>query len=398
MVEFFNSANYSLILNNTLDEINITSKYIIGKRKVYNFKDFLIFLIDILMVTGPSIGYFLQCLKFKKTKSSKGFSKSICLIIYFAQILRIFFWIGKPFKITLLYQSILIIIFQIYLIYLWVKFHQLKPTEKNNQSNNQINDINYYEKKELLEYLLDWSDTISPNKIWNWANVYEYYKFMLLIVFFLLIISGVIGIHNKFLTNLYGTVSVISEVCTLIPQIIVSFRKKDSSNISSLMVLLWFLGDTCKFIYNIVYNTPIQMIISGGFSMCIDLFVLLQIYCYSKKPVPREIAREVEISNDGKSKQVQEINQFMNKLEESDEPKSDEGNEKFADSGKNMKKVEMTKNNNDKDNNKVVEKSKEIKIKDTEENSNNDEKEIEENNFNENDKEVKSKEEMNQNK
>ena len=65
------------------------------------------------MVTGPSLGYFLQSLKFKKTKSSKGFSKSICLIIYLAQILRVFFWIGKPFKITLLYQSILIIIFQL---------------------------------------------------------------------------------------------------------------------------------------------------------------------------------------------------------------------------------------------------------------------------------------------
>ena len=131
MVEFTNMTNYSYVLNN--DSIsNQANNHSIQKHFSFNFKDFIVLLIDFLMIIGPSLGYFLQSLKFKKTKSSKGFSKSLCLIIYFSQILRVFFWIGKPFRVTLLYQSILIIIFQIYLIHLSYK----------NQYLNQI----YYQR------------------------------------------------------------------------------------------------------------------------------------------------------------------------------------------------------------------------------------------------------------
>ena len=78
MVEFSLEDNYSYILNNEPIDNN-THKLIYKKEKSpYNFTDFVILIIDILMVIGPSLGYFLQSLKFKKTKSSKGFSKSIC--------------------------------------------------------------------------------------------------------------------------------------------------------------------------------------------------------------------------------------------------------------------------------------------------------------------------------
>ena len=326
----------------------------------------IILMIDIFMVTGPSIGYFLQSLKFKRTRSSKGFSKSICLIIYNSQILRVFFWIGKPFKITLLYQSILIICFQIYLIHLWVKFHDTEPNKdpKNITDQNQIHEFNIYEKKDIIEYLIDWSDTISPNKFWNWSNEIEYYKFMALTVFILLIISGVVGIHNVILTNIYGTISVISEASTLIPQIIVSCRTKNASNLSFSMVALWFIGDSCKFVYNIKYHTPIQMIISGGLQIFLDFFVLMQIYCYKGRNKLKEKERnesKFEIVSNVKSRQVQQINQFMNKLEERFESdnasKSDEGNH----DNKNKVDVFETQENSDKV--EVLDKSKDTHIK-----------------------------------
>ena len=183
MAEFSNlTDNITDIFNNqTENGTSLTiNNHIIRPRPVFSFKGFIIFLIDILVATGPSLGYFLQSLKFKQTKSSKGFSKSLCLIMYVSQILRVFFWIGKPFKITLLYQSILIIVFQVYLIHLWVKYHDTKPANNT----NQINDIKTNDKKEIIEYFIDWSDTISPNKIWNWSNSIEYFKFMFLIICF----------------------------------------------------------------------------------------------------------------------------------------------------------------------------------------------------------------------
>ena len=46
---------------------------------------------DLLMIFSPSIGYLAQAIKFEKTKSSEGFSKYMCLILLFANLLRIFF-------------------------------------------------------------------------------------------------------------------------------------------------------------------------------------------------------------------------------------------------------------------------------------------------------------------
>ena len=418
-----NSTNFTdityitdIIINQTK---NRTSKdirpYIKKGKPFFTFKDFIILLIDIFMVTGPSLGYFLQSLKFKKTKSSKGFSKSICLIIYLAQILRVFFWIGKPFKITLLYQSILIIIFQVYLIFLWIIYHNSEP----NKGRKQLNDINYRNNKDIMEYIIDWSETISPNKIWNWSNVIEYYKFMFLIILILLLICGVVGIHNVILVNIIGTISVITEASTLIPQIIVSCKTKNASNLSMSMVALWFFGDTCKLIYNIIYKTPIQMIASGGFQIFLDFFSLMQIICYSDNAHYKS-AEETNISAtaDTRSVKVQQINQFMNKLEEKYNEEIGNKNEKNIeekdihfdknDSKKIINKVELNERVENSDKVEVLDRSKKENmddISDDEENNNNDNnKDIPKNetleNLNEeengNEKEIKKEPEENQ--
>ena len=374
MVEFTNSTNYTNIIKNyTENETSLNyTKFIRKGRFFFSFKDFIIFLIDIFMVTGPSLGYFLQSLKFKKTKSSKGFSKSICLIIYTSQILRVFFWIGKPFKITLLYQSILIICFQIYLIYLWIKYHNVSPTQKE----KELNDLNYNEKKEIIEYIIDWSDTISPNKIWNWTSTIEYYKFMFLMVIILLLICGVIGIHNAILTNIIGTISVISEASTLIPQIIVSCKTKNASNLSMSMVVLWFIGDSCKFVYNIIYKTPIQMIASGGLQIFLDFFCLMQIICYKNyNHYNKADETNIQISVP-KSKQVQQINQFMNKLEERfsegsiqdskiEENEHQKNNPGNNDSNTKINKVEVVEGVENSDKIEVLDRSKHEQIQDS---------------------------------
>ena len=386
---FNNQTENGTSLNTSLNINNHMRK----SKPVFSITGFIIFLIDILVITGPSIGYFLQSLKFKQTKSSKGFSKSLCLIMYIAQILRIIFWIGKPFKITLLYQSILIIIFQVYLIYLWVKYHDTKA-DKNA---NEINDIKVNDKKEIIEYFIDWSDTISPNKIWNWSNSIEYFKFMFLIILFLLLTCGAIGIHNKILVNIIGTISVIAEASTLVPQIIVSCKKKDASNLSMSMVALWFLGDSCKFVYNIIYKTPIQMIISGGAQIFLDFFSLMQIICYKKNnnnihyqsTDETNITTTSNFTNQNRNK-VQQINQFMNKLEERfdeevESNKNSKGEEKQNEENENENENHLDKNDSKRNINtveipekiEVLDKSKQDNIKD----DSDDEKEQDENNL-----------------
>ena len=398
MAEFSNITNdtnytdvFTDILNNTTENITtlVIEKYAKKDGALEILEKIVIILIDIFMVIGPSLGYLIQSLKFKKTKSSKGFSKSICLIIYISQILRVFFWIGKPFKITLLYQSILIICFQVYLIYLWILYHDIKP--KNNiNKNNQVND-----KKEIIEYIIDWSDTISPNKIWNWTSTIEYYKFMLFIILILLLICGVVGIHNPILVNIMGTISFITEASTLLPQIVVSCKKKNASNLSMTMVALWSLGECCKLIYNILYKTPIQMILSGGVQIFLDFFCLFQIICYRNSNPHYRNTDEINetMSPIKSSKKVQQINQFMNKLEEKFNEENDNENNKVEqkisfnnnESKKNINKVSVPEKIENSDNVKVLDKIKynneqenrDIEVEDND-NKNNLKKEIEE--------------------
>ena len=85
----------------------------------YSYKYFLKLSLDLSMIFIPSVGYFFQALKFKQTKSTKGFAKFLCLLLLLANILRVFFWFGKKFELALLYQAIIVIISQIYLIHVY---------------------------------------------------------------------------------------------------------------------------------------------------------------------------------------------------------------------------------------------------------------------------------------
>ena len=90
------------------------------------FYDLINYFIDLAVIILPSIAYLFQIIKFNKTKSSQGFSKYICLLIFLGNLLRIFFWFGKKFKKTLLYQSLLTIIFQIVLVHYFMKYQNKK--------------------------------------------------------------------------------------------------------------------------------------------------------------------------------------------------------------------------------------------------------------------------------
>ena len=105
------------------------------------------FVMDVAMIIAPLLTYLFQINKFYKTKSSKGFSKFICLLLFLGNILRIFFWFGTRFKKTLLYQSIGIVIFQIILIHLCIKYQDIpiisKINNNNQQSTNSDNPLNH---------------------------------------------------------------------------------------------------------------------------------------------------------------------------------------------------------------------------------------------------------------
>ena len=223
------------------------------------------FLADLMMIFIPSVGYYFQAMKFKQTKSTKGFAKFLCLLLLIANILRIFFWFGKKFALTLLYQAIVVIISQIYLIHVYFKYQDELPKSK---------------EKSLAESLTNWNETINPMKIWNWGDEIEYYKFIILFIFTLSIICSMVGVDNTNFYEILGTISVSCETFIELPQIKENCITKNTKNLSGAMVLMWFIGDLFKTTYNFIYKSPTQMVIGGLIMNCEDIILSSQVIIY----------------------------------------------------------------------------------------------------------------------
>lgn len=87
-------------------------------------------IMDCILIFGPNLAFISQITKFRTSKSSEGFSKIICLLILLGNILRIFFWYGKRFDTPLLFQSIISIIMQFFLLHEYLKVSKDKNTLK----------------------------------------------------------------------------------------------------------------------------------------------------------------------------------------------------------------------------------------------------------------------------
>ena len=214
---------------------------------------------DILMIFIPPIGYIFQALKFKQTKSSKGFAKFLCLLLLLANILRIFFWFGKKFSLPLLFQAILVIISQIYLIHAYLEYQEDLPMKT---------------EKTFREYLTNWKETLNLKKIWDWNDEIEYFKFIFFIILILSIICSIFGTKNIRFFEILGTLSVSCETFIELPQIKENCMTKNTKNLSGTMVLMWFVGDLFKTTYNLMYKSPMQMIIGGIIMNCEDIILI----------------------------------------------------------------------------------------------------------------------------
>ena len=238
--------------------------------------------LDLFMAFGPTLNYLFQTHKFKKTKSSKGFSNFLCLVTILSHTLKVFFWFGKKFKYILLIQSILVIFMQLYMIYLVIKY---KENTDNDSNIILINNISKNKKirKIIFKFLFDWSETLKWSLIWRWNNVIEYYKFYFLIIFILSLFSYKLGFNNIYYINIIGGVSIFLEMLCSLPQIIELQKTKNQKNISKMMVFMWFTGNILKIYYNASNNSPIQLIIGSYVQVFFNCILIYQIFYYYQK-------------------------------------------------------------------------------------------------------------------
>ena len=228
--------------------------------------------LDCFMIFSPIINYSFQVFKFKNTKSSKGFSTYLCLLNILAHTLKIFFWFKEKFKQALLIQSFSVIIMQLYLIYLCIKYKEHKP-DYTRKTKKDINRNNTNAK-----IFCNWKDTLNYKLIWKWNNVIEYYKFYFFIVLFLSIFY--FCCNDNYYTNIIGSLIVFLEMLCSFPLILEIYKTKNQRNISKMMVLMWFIGNVLKVYYNIYNKSPIQLIIGTYVQVFCNIILISQIIYY----------------------------------------------------------------------------------------------------------------------
>ena len=285
--------------------------------KIFNYS------IDFAMIIAPSLTYVFQVIKFNRTKSSQGFSKFICLLIFLGNLLRIFFWLGKRFKKTLLYQSILTVILQIILVHYSMKYQNKKlylqdikvpstnkqlKIEKKNNINLIKNYIAAYFSKTFKPKMFNLSKIFSIKIFWNWQEEIEYYKFMVLVLIILSILFSIFRKNNLFL-QIIGSLSASFEALTCFPQVVENCRTKVTKNISFIMVVCWFFGDSFRFGYNLYYKSPVQLTVGMGIMVLFDSILVMQLIMYRNNDFK-------ELEKHQNKKQIEEINQLMKSIDE----------------------------------------------------------------------------------
>ncbi|UZJ55903.1 hypothetical protein CBS101457_005223 [Exobasidium rhododendri] len=74
------------------------------------------------LAIGAPLVYADQARNIVNRRNAEGFSKDVCAVLLIANICRCFFWLGERFELALLLQSVLMIIAQIFLLSLLVKY------------------------------------------------------------------------------------------------------------------------------------------------------------------------------------------------------------------------------------------------------------------------------------
>ncbi|GAB5590601.1 hypothetical protein Unana1_05501 [Umbelopsis nana] len=273
--------------------------------------DFFSVALSAAMVVGPVIGYVDQYVLVRRNKSSAGFNAITCAVLLLSSILRIFFWLGKRFDITLLFQSILMIVAQLILLELVVR-HRPMPSATARYStvgrNSFSSDLSSVDDPDFDDVLFPPSSHRHAigrlwNRFWAWERYVDYIIFLAAFATITTLLYLIFGSFSVFI-EIIGAVSLSIEATVPVPQCIANFRARSTHGFSWMILGTWFLGDGFKFFYFIFTGSPLQFIICGAFQLTVDCIVVIQFIIFSPamrkrlgiRPPQHEIDQEGELA------------------------------------------------------------------------------------------------------
>lgn len=212
-----------------------------------------------VMVFGGAVPYVPQYQEIQRTSNAEGFSTRVCLVLLIANILRIFFWIGKQFELPLLLQSVVMILTMLAMLHLCCSI----------QSSNRVSTKQHHITDLDLRYF------------WSWSSFEDYLMFCFAFTLLCAFITFLFLDWLLFVEAL-GSLAVMFEAMLGLPQLLQNYNNRSTRGMSVKMVLLWTAGDVFKTTYFVINESPAQFLVCGAVQILIDIAILLQVGYYSQ--------------------------------------------------------------------------------------------------------------------
>nr|VWO94617.1 FimK [Ganoderma boninense] len=197
------------------------------------------------MAIGPPLVYADQAYSIVKKRDSTGFSHHSL-----GQHNTMFLLVGEPFRLALLVQSVLMILAQLALLYICIRFRSRLSPESLGASTR-------------------------PFAFWQWSTYSQYIEFLAGFILCQAILFLILGRSDLFISAL-GFVALGLESTLPIPQLISNYKQRSLYGFRMSTLIGWFGGDSFKTVYFFLQESPLQFKVCAIFQLSIDCAIVLQ--------------------------------------------------------------------------------------------------------------------------
>ncbi|KAL4913124.1 PQ loop repeat-domain-containing protein [Aspergillus aurantiobrunneus] len=240
----------------------------------------------IFLVTSPVTSYADQILSIHRNRSSAGFSLDIPLIMLVASILKVFFWFGDYYSITLLAQAVLTIGVQIIL---------LNVALANRPAPGQRSGVGHIPFSGAED-----KGFTRPYDFWQWRNARPYWLFLAYFTSALAFLHVLTPISNSpTYINFLGYLGLAIEAVLPLPQVIANHRSRSCKGFRLSVCAAWILGDVMKLSYFFASEQPIPWAfrLCALFQFACDAYLGVQFWMYnqgaSRGPGTQHVENEI---------------------------------------------------------------------------------------------------------
>ncbi|KAI5995694.1 hypothetical protein EDD15DRAFT_2387636 [Pisolithus albus] len=210
------------------------------------------------MAVGPPLVYADQAVSIVRKKDSTGFSRDVCAILLLANITRCFFWLGTRFEFALLIQSILMILAQLALLYICIRYRPRSSPDMFGASGR-------------------------PFAFWHWPSYAQYIEFLAGFILISAIAYLIFGRSDVYI-SIIGFVALGMESMLPVPQFISNFKQKSLYGFRASTLIGWVGGDSFKTAYFFVQGSPLQFKVCALFQLSVDFIIVVQRLYYGNAP------------------------------------------------------------------------------------------------------------------